>query len=166
MTRTLAPDRAIAALEQNLWSMWRQFGRGEGCRLVDEPGLLRFETPLALVPYNTVLRFRADDAGGDEERIDAVLAAYRERDVPVMWIVHPTAPADLGARLAARGLVEAEVVTGMTSQLDGLPATGTAPGGALIEELRPGAEDGYLDLVTWRYGIPAGCVRVLRSCRR
>lgn len=164
---TPAPGRAVADLERNLWSMWRQFGRGEGCHLVDEPGILRFETPLARVPYNTVLRFHGDEGvdGVDvDERIDAVLAAYQARDVPVMWIVHPSArPLDLGARLAALGLVEAEVVTGMVAPLSGLCAPDPAPADVVVEELRPGAEDAYLDLVTWRYGVPAGGVAMLRS---
>ena len=75
----------VAALEANLWSMWSCFGRGDGCRLVDEPDVLRFETPVAHVPYNTVLRCTTVN----HAVLDDILEAYRSRGVPVVWIVHP-----------------------------------------------------------------------------
>ena len=108
-------EAEVAALEANLWSMWSCFGRGDGCRLVDEPDVLRFETPVAHVPYNTVLRCTTVDRAV----LDEILEAYRSRGVPVVWIVHPSAPAGLGDQLVARGLEEAEHITGMAMELDG-----------------------------------------------
>ncbi|MGH9133239.1 MAG: hypothetical protein ACRDZZ_04825 [Ilumatobacteraceae bacterium] len=120
----LTADQAIDAIESNLWSMWSAFGRGEGCRLVDEAGLTRFETPLAQVPYNCVIRFEVDESldAVIDDVIDDVLGAYQRRDVPLVWFLHPTSrPSDLADRLAARGLVEAQVIPGMVARLDGLP---------------------------------------------
>ena len=151
----------VAALEANLWSVWRQFGLGDGCRLVDEPDVLRFETPVAHVPYNTVLRFSGDDAALDE-----VLDAYRSRAVPVVWTLTPSAPADLGARLEARGLERAEHITGMAAPLDAVPEPGAAPPGVDVLEVGPDAHEPYLELLTWRYGLPPDGVDTLRSVMR
>jgi GNAT superfamily N-acetyltransferase len=159
----LTRAQATAALEHNLWGMWAQFGLADGCRLVDEPDLLRFETPLACVPYNSVMRFRADGNGVDD-RIDEVLAAYDTRAVPLMWVLHPSArPGDLDRRLAARGLVEAEVVPGMVRRLDDLPAPGAPPVGVEVEEVGPDSRDPYVELLTWRYALPPAAGATLRS---
>jgi hypothetical protein len=34
----------VDALETNFWSMWRQFGQGHNCQLVDDLAITRFET--------------------------------------------------------------------------------------------------------------------------
>src|SRR6266508_3317812 len=88
----LPTEQAIAELERNLWGMWRQFGLGPECRLVDEPDLMRFETPLRQVPYNAVMRFRPDDVSDRhvDDTIDATIDVYRQRQVPMVWVVHPT----------------------------------------------------------------------------
>jgi GNAT superfamily N-acetyltransferase len=160
-----APTRAeaTAALERNLWGMWAQFGLADGCRLVDEPDLLRFETPLTHVPYNSVMRFHGDGNGVDG-RIDEALAAYDARGVPLMWVLHPSArPDDLAGRLAARGLVEAEVVTGMVRRLDDLPAPGEPPSGVEVVEVGPDTREPYVELLTWRYSLPPAAGATLRS---
>jgi len=143
-------EAEVAALEANLWSMWSCFGRGDGCRLVDEPDVLRFETPVAHVPYNTVLRCTTVARAV----LDEILEAYRSRCVPVVWIVHPSAPAGLGHQLVAEGLEEAEHITGMAIELEALPDTGPVPAGVEVEEVGPDDHDPYLELLTWRYGLP------------
>ena len=76
----------VKPVEENLWSMWAQFGRGEGCLLIDEPDLMRFETPLAKIPYNSVFRFRlADDV---DPRVDQIVSQYDRRGVP--WLASQT----------------------------------------------------------------------------
>lgn len=158
----LTTGEATAVLEANLWSMWSNFGRGQGCRLIDEPEVLRFETPLAHVPYNTVLRFRVED--GVDETIDSVVGSYQARGVPLVWIVHPTArPADLGARLGARGLVEAEVVPGMVASLADIPPADPVPDGIEVTEVGPGEECPFIELVAWRYSLPPEATTTLRS---
>lgn len=152
----------VAATEANLWSMWSAFGRGDGCTLVDDPAVLRFETPLAHIPYNTVLRFRVDD--DVEAAIDSTLRAYTSRDVPLLWIVHPSArPADLGQRLEARGLVCEEIAPGMVADLDALPAPGRAPEGIELTEIGPSAHDPFIELIAYRYSLPMDVRPTLRS---
>jgi len=166
MGTTVDAGAAVAALESNLWSMWRQFGLGDGCRLVDEPELLRFETPVAQLPYNSVMRTRLDDGDGDEV-IAAVLAGCRARGVPPVWLVHPTSrPRDLGRRLERHGLAMAEPITGMVAPSDALPDLAgepPLPDGVTVEEVPPGGEGPYLELLAWRYDLPSDAVAVLRS---
>ncbi|MGH8984176.1 MAG: GNAT family N-acetyltransferase [Acidimicrobiia bacterium] len=165
MPATLAgitTDAAITAAEENLWSMWAVFGRGERCRLVDEPGLMRFETPVPYIPYNSIMRFRVDER--IDETIDETLDPYWQRDVPLMWVVHPTTrPADLVGRLAARGLVEAEVAPGMVARLDAIPAPDLAPPGIEIAQVTPADKNPFIELVTWRYSLPPHVAPTLRS---
>ncbi|HLF98841.1 MAG TPA: GNAT family N-acetyltransferase [Acidimicrobiia bacterium] len=155
-------DEAIALTEGNLWTMWSQFGRGPQCALIDEPELLRFETPITQAPYNAVLRSRLDQ--GVDEHIDAVLNAYAARNVPVVWIVHPSArPADLDRRLEARGLVEAEVCPGMIADLEEVPTPDARPDGIEITEVGPDAHDPFIELVAFRYNLQDDAVPVLRG---
>jgi GNAT superfamily N-acetyltransferase len=140
---------AIAELEDNLWDMWSAFGRGEGCRLIDRPELLLFETPIPHIPYNSGVEDRIDDT------IDEVLAAYTRRQVPLVWVVHPTSrPHDLDARLEARGLVEAEVCSGMVASLSELPPPTPFPEGVDVQPLGPAGRDEFVELVAWRYSLP------------
>jgi len=158
----VAVEAAITGLEENLWDMWSCFGRGDGCTLVDRPDLLRFETPIPYIPYNSVLRFRGDER--TDGVIDEVIAAYRSRDVPLMWVVHPTArPGDLGARLEARGLVEAEVCPGMVARLSDVPPPRPFPGGVQVEQLGPAARTEFVELVAWRYSYPRSAAEPLLS---
>lgn len=162
MIAGLTTAQAIEAVEGNLWSMWSAFGRGEGCRLVDEPQLLRFETPLRHAPYNSIMRFRVD--GSVDDAIADALEPYERRSVPVMWVVHPTArPADLAARLAARGLVEADIVPGMVANLGDLPAADAMPSGVEVAPVTSSNRDEFLELTAWRYSLPTDATPTLRS---
>lgn len=162
MGGTVVGVDAVAALEGNLWDMWAVFGMGDGCVLVDTHEVLRFETPIPYVPYNSVMRFRAGDPA--DHLIDEVLGAYAARHVPVVWVVHPTAtPTDLDARLEARGLVEAEVCPGMVAPLDEVPPPDPFPEGVVVEELGPSARADFAELVAWRYSLPDDASPVLLS---
>ena len=152
-------DEPVDALEENLWSMWSTFGRGDGCVLVDEPHLLRFETPIPQIPYNAVMRCTV----ADPDLVDDVLGVYAARAVPIMWVVHPSAPDELPAVLASRGLVEAEVCPGMVAPLDSLPDPGPPPDGVRIAEIGIEDADRYIDLVAWRYSLPQHATPIFTS---
>jgi ribosomal protein S18 acetylase RimI-like enzyme len=145
----------LQALEQNLWSYWSRFGRGEGCALHDEHGALRFETPVPLLPYNFVIRFSRTE--GVDEHLDRLFEAYRRRRVPFLWLVHPSArPHDLDLRLSQRGFREVEVLHGMWMMLDHLPAEPAVPEGFELRQVQSASDlDGLLDLVSWRWEVPA-----------
>ena len=153
---------AVAALEDNLWDMWSAFGRGEACTLVDTPELLRFETPIPHVPYNSVMRARL--VADVDEQIDEILQSYGSRGVPLMWVVHPTAaPADLPQRLEARGLVEAEVCPGMVAAIGDVPSPGADLRGVEVERLVADGREEFFELVAWRYSLPADAAGTLLS---
>jgi ribosomal protein S18 acetylase RimI-like enzyme len=162
MIAGLSSEVAVELVEGNLWSMWSAFGRGDECQLIDEPELLRFETPLAYAPYNSVMRFRYTERVDDA--IDAVLEPYARRNVPVMWVVHPSAqPLDLADRLVARGLVESEVVPGMVARLDDAPALDPLQPGVVIEPVTRETGHEFLQLTTWRYALPDSATPTLQS---
>jgi ribosomal protein S18 acetylase RimI-like enzyme len=152
-TTPIIGARAISLLEHNLWSMWSQFGRAPGCRLIETPGVTRFETPVGRRPYNTVLKFVVDDRDA-EAAIDAVLAEYHGRGVPVTWIVHPSGqPADLAARLAARGMHEAEPIDGMIARLDRVDTRSATPSDVTVEQVDSDNLSMFVDLVGVRYSL-------------
>ncbi len=155
MHSPLAIPDDLHALEGNFWSLWSRFGRGRGCTLHETPHAVFFDTPIPTLPYNTVIRFRAEaDA---DKHIAEILHHYRRRNVPCAWIVHPSArPLDLAKRLKAHGLAEVEICPGMTRDLGpDLPAPAAPPPGYVIEEVDEARErHEFLNLVAWRWNVP------------
>jgi ribosomal protein S18 acetylase RimI-like enzyme len=109
------------------------------------------------------MRFRVDDDAADSA-IDEIVGVYRHRGVPLVWIVHPTSqPKDLGARLSARGLEEAEIAPGMVARIADVPSPDPLPDGVELERLAPGTRLDYLELVAWRYSLPDAAMGPLLS---
>jgi GNAT superfamily N-acetyltransferase len=147
-------EDVINQVELNLWETWSNFGRGPGCTLHDDSDVLWFETPIPVLPYNTVLRFQVDQ--NIDGRIDHLVNKYRERNVPQLWIVHPSArPNDLAGRLQKRGLQEIEIAPCMGRSLETLPKMPPIPDGV---EIREAIEENDLTelygLAAWRWGVP------------
>jgi GNAT superfamily N-acetyltransferase len=155
MSPLVSSPRAHAALEENLWSMWSQFGRGPGCALHEDEGLTWFETPIPVPPYNMVVRFQRGDAAADAA-IDAVFAHFAKRRVPFLWLIHPTAgPTDLASRLKARGFDEVEPITGMAADLRNLPALPALPPGVEIHDVTPEHDFvPFMEFVADRWQVP------------
>lgn len=147
-------DHLIRGLEENLWSFWSRFGRAQGCDLHEDAFSIWFETPIPIIPYNTVIRFCADDDG--EAAISAIVNHFDRRGIPHAWILHPTSrPQDLGQRLKARGLEEVEVVAGMAMGLAAIPEAGDLGEEVEIVEVHDLDKLGeYLDLAAWRWEVP------------
>jgi ribosomal protein S18 acetylase RimI-like enzyme len=154
---------AGAALEENLWSMWSQFGRGRGGVLHDEPPALWFETPIPVPPYNMVVRFQGEERSDDA--IARIFDHFRERGVPFLWLVHPSArPADLPSRLRARGFEEVEPITGMTMELSALPALPAAAPGVEVHLVTPEHEMcAFEEFVAARWSVPESARAHLQS---
>jgi ribosomal protein S18 acetylase RimI-like enzyme len=162
----MASSAAVRALEENAWSMWTMFGRGPGCRLIDTDEIMAYETPIARFPYNMVFRFRVG-ADAADRRLDEVLAPYRQRGVPLAWLLHPTSrPDDLRDRLRARGLALGEIVKGMALDLDALPPVPPAPSGVDVFEGATGEIDDWMRLVSWRYDLSADTAATLEGLYR
>lgn len=154
MSLPLSPATARLALEENLWSMWGQFGRAPGCMLHRDDGLLWFETPVPVLPYNMVVRCQV--SADPDRAIDTVFEHFRRRGVPFLWFLHPTAaPADLDPRLAARGFAVLEEIAGMAADLDELPAAcELAPGVQIHEVAASDALVPFIELVAARWSVP------------
>jgi ribosomal protein S18 acetylase RimI-like enzyme len=153
---------AVAALESNLNAFWSRFGRAAGSRLHDDGRALWYESPIAAVPYNGVLRC---DAGTDDRLIDRICARFRERKVPFVWFVPPSLASDrMDAALRARGLVEGEAATGMWADLAALPAAPPPPAGIEIRAVETEADlRAMLELVRWRWNVaPRDALRLQR----
>ena len=144
----------IHQVEMNLWETWSNFGRGPGCTLHDDGDALWFETPIPILPYNTVLKFQVEH--NVDQRLDFLVNRYAERKVPLLWIVNPSSqPFDLAERLQQRGLQEIEIAPCMARSLDGLPEVPLIPKGV---EIREAIEENDLielyGLAAWRWGVP------------
>jgi ribosomal protein S18 acetylase RimI-like enzyme len=125
---------AITNIEDAFAAHWSVFGRWPKGELHDERGLLWFETPIAHLPYNGVIRTRIE--GDTDTAIGELLQRFRLRGVEFFWLVHPSArPADLGDRLAASGVNPVETAIGMSLELDGWEPTPTPPAVAYREVL-------------------------------
>jgi GNAT superfamily N-acetyltransferase len=152
---------AVAALEANLNAFWSRFGRGVGGRLHADDRALWYESPIAAVPYNGVLRCAPDD----ERLIDRICARFRERKVPFVWFMPPSLASDrMDAALRARGLVEGDAATGMWADLAALPAAPPPPAGVEIRAVETVADvRAMLELVRWRWNVaPGDAVRLER----
>jgi len=125
---------AVYAIEEALIGHWSHFGRWPRGALVEEGGALRYETPIAQLPYNGVIRTRiADDP---DSVIESVLTSFARREVSFVWWHHPTAdPPDLGERLTARGLRLVEEAVGMSLDLANRPRRPEEPTGVRYQEV-------------------------------
>ncbi len=155
LRRYLLGMDAVAAVEENLCSMWSQLGRAKGCALHDEGDALWVETPMPVLPYNMVLRYRGDAPSAPS--IDAIFQRYADAGVPFLWFVHPSAtPADIDAQLVERGLAESEVLAGMTADLAELPAEDELPTDVELVEVTPDrAFPPFLEFVANRWQVPS-----------
>lgn len=163
------------AVEANLHDLFREMAaRLPGGQISESERLCRHLTfpsnPMFKGVWRT--RLRADEA---DAAIDETLAWFREREAPYLfwWTGPGSEPADLGARLSARGLLSMESQTqelakGIVQSRQGAPcmiaelgrmneaALAQVPPGFTIEEIRTEA-----DLLAFRqifievYGIPA-----------
>ncbi len=109
-------DAIVAEIEEAFVAHWSLMGGWPGARLVEEFGVLRFETELAKLPYNGVIRTRIE--GDPTDVVARVVAAYAERPSDFFWVVHPRdTPDDLPDALRAGGLELVETATGMSLEL-------------------------------------------------
>lgn len=147
-------EQIIHQIELNLWETWSNFGRGPGCSLHEEDGILWFETPIPFHPYNTVLKFQVQQ--NIEERIHQLIEHFSARRVPLLWLLHPSSwPPDLANWLERCGLQEIEIAPGMARSLDNLPDSPPIPEGVEIREASEAQDLGELsEFAAWRWGVP------------
>jgi hypothetical protein len=154
---------AVQEIEEALVGHWSHFGRWPRGALVEEEGTLSYETPIAQLPYNGVIRTRM--AGGPDSVIDSVLASFARRDVSRLWWHHPTAdPPDLGERLTARGLRLVEEAIGMSLDLRDRPRQTAEPSGVrYLEVLDDELMHKYSELIFGYWEVPQSSQRAGRG---
>ena len=128
-------DPIVREIEDAFVAHWSLLGQWPGASLVDEDGVMRFETPLTKLPYNGVIRTRIED--GAAEVAARVAAAYADRGSNFFWAVHPSSePDDLADVLAGAGLELVEIATGMSLDLEAREPVGrSSPSSVGFEEV-------------------------------
>lgn len=141
-------------LEENLWEMWSTFGRGPGCSLHEGDGLLWFETPLPIIPFNGVLRFQVET--NTDEVIHGIIDHFRERKVQFMWIVHPSSePHDLSERLLRHGMKYVEPLPGMARILQDLDEVPSVPDDIELRKVESDRDaSAFYQFAAWRWNVP------------
>ncbi len=115
-----SPKDLVDAVEQNCIDFFMEYGRGKGGEVHTERGVTWFATGIPHALFNGVMaaHLAADEI---DARIDELIVAHRERNVPLEWTVGTsTVPADLGRHLEAKGLRHVLTVPGMAVPLDRL----------------------------------------------
>lgn len=113
-----ARDRAIRAVEANVWAMHADFKRVPGAEVHDGPELLWFMVPTRSSWLNGASRPRLSRSGADAA-IEMVVGTLHPKGRNVKWHLGPsTEPDDLASRLAAHDFT-GEVLPGMARSLDG-----------------------------------------------
>jgi ribosomal protein S18 acetylase RimI-like enzyme len=111
-------DERVDAIETAFVAHWSNFGRWPGASLREDHGVLMYETPIAHLPYQAVIRTQIPDGDDADLVIARVTDGFRAREVPFMWVVRPSdRPANLAHRLPAQGLDLVEQATGMDLDL-------------------------------------------------
>lgn len=108
----------IEAVETAFVTHWRNFGLWPGASLHDDDGILWYESAIAHLPYNAVIRTHIGGSVDVERAIARVVEDFRSRQKPFMWVRLPSdRPEDLGRRLAGHGLDLVEQATGMILEM-------------------------------------------------
>ena len=109
-------------------------------RVITGPDLVLVDAGVPSDTFNTVCGARLNPASADA-RIAAAIDHFRDRGVPFTWWVGPTSrPTDLGDRLVAHGLVDAEAELGMVLDLARLPAALSPPPGLVVRRATSSSE--------------------------
>jgi hypothetical protein len=109
--------RLASAVEENIWSLCKNFALGEDSAFHDLYGARCLETPIKSHPYNFVMNF----VGGKDfsGQIDKVFEHFGKRDTPFIWLMTSSSrPAHLSEHLQKRGMELAEVMPAMATWLD------------------------------------------------
>jgi GNAT superfamily N-acetyltransferase len=151
----LSAPALAAAIEANEAELYAFIGRAPQAQLFDDPDLLAVITGVPHPIFNAVCRARlAPDTLPD--RIEAALAPFKARQIPMSWLVGPTTePADLGRHLEAQGRPHGDPLTGMAADLLALNEDGTVPAGFTIETVQStGTLKAWIRIQNHCFGVP------------
>jgi GNAT superfamily N-acetyltransferase len=118
MMPTETSDPAVEAIESAFVAHWRHFGGYPGASLHESEGVTWFESDIAHLPYNGVIRSRIAPDAEIKDVVTHVAGRFRLRHVPFMWVQLPNdRPPGLSLELARQGLDMVEEATGMDLDL-------------------------------------------------
>lgn len=125
-------DSIVLAIERSEREFWLAYGRAEGGESRDGPEVTSYLTGIEEELYNGVVRLIAP-RDGVEAAIDGAMEPFLARKLPFEWSITPgSKPADLAARLEARGFRHYFDLAGMALPLRDLPDTSAVPPGLSI----------------------------------
>ena len=160
------PNQQTREIEAALVGHWSHLGRWAAGALVDEGGVLRYETPIPHLPYNGVIR-TAISGGDPGKAVNAVVESFQRRGVPFIWWEHPSCmPQDLGSHLDRNGLAAVERVTGMAIDLDNWNETKPQADVRFVEVLDTQAMEAYEDLIVRYWELPPESQAMVASLNR
>lgn len=158
-------DEQTREIEAALVGHWSHLGRWTSGRLVDEGGVLRYETPIPHLPYNGVIRTQI--TGDPDATIGAVVESFGSRGVPFIWWEHPSClPEGLGEHLARHGLTAVEDVTGMSIDLVGWVEPELREDVQFVEILDSQEMKAYEDLIVRYWELPRESQTMVASLNR
>ena len=132
-------DELARLTEANLEAFMLALSHNAGAESIAMPEVTWYSDATIISPmFNGAVRTRSSAAEA-ERMIDATLDyfAKRQRPLAFWWVGAATEPADIGARLLARGLAAYEVdAPSMAVDLHALPESIAAPEGFAIEIVR------------------------------
>ena len=159
-------DEQTREIEAALVGHWSHLGRWSAGALVDEGGVLWYETPIPHLPYNGVIR-TAITGGDPDKTISDVVESFQRREVPFLWWEHPSCtPDDLGCRLQRHGLTPVERVTGMSIELDDWIGTEPPADVRFAEVVGAGGMEAYEDLLVRYWELPRESQDMVASLNR
>jgi GNAT superfamily N-acetyltransferase len=152
-SNTNLKESFLRELEVNFWEGWTYFGKGKNSKLFESENVIWYRTPLPLIPYNAVIKFQITE--NTEKELDHIFQEVSKGGRDFVWVITPSSePKDLPQKLEERGLVEAEVITGMARTLSDLPEIPEPPQGIKIKKVEEtqGKQE-FIEFATWRWSI-------------
>jgi ribosomal protein S18 acetylase RimI-like enzyme len=137
--------------------------RQGGGEVHDEPALTWVSTGTRIPFYNGVVRTRLSDRDADRV-IETVTAEFHARGrLMGWWVMPPSRPIDLAARLAARGFAPWMGDLGMAADLAGVPEAVPMPPEVTIERVRTlEALEDWLRAFGAGFGVPEWGLAIYR----
>lgn len=168
---SMADAERIAAIDDAFERHWRLFGLYPGARLRDEDGVLWFESPIAYLPYNAVIRTRISEERDSDRLVARIADGFRSRRVPFMWVQRPTdEPPGFERSLAQAGLDLVETAYGMDLDLEAwTPDSCDSPATVVDVDAAGAGETGlrdYEELIRTYWAVPDDQRHLIRVLNR
>ena len=155
-----SPEALAGAIEAHTTELFCALtGALEGGWVEHDQDALRFGCAVAFPLFNGVLRTDLDESDADR-RIAELVARQREAGKPWWWWTWPgSSPADLPARLEARGMRAVATTPGMWIDLDAVSDPGRPDGLEIVPVDTPERVAGWIRVIGPSFGLPSDALR-------